>query len=108
MGGNGRNEQFYIQTTGHLLNKQAINGGRGHDTSKAYSRCLFTYVQARTKIISTYKDKAPQKQTFIQNPEKKRAREPLFGLGAWMTEGSQEAGQVTWPSLVTARISSGR
>ena len=58
-------------------------------------------------IISTYKDKVPQNRLSYKNPEKKRAREPLFEPGAWMTEGSREAVQVTWPPLVTARRPSG-
>ena len=39
-------------------------------------------------------------------PEKNRAREPLLVLGAWVTEGSQEAVQVTLPPLMMARRSS--
>ena len=59
-------------------------------TADVYLLCTGTYLTNN----STYKDKVPQTLSY-KTPEKKRAREPLFQLGARMTESSQEAGLVT-------------
>ena len=72
-----------------ISNKQSMGEGdmtQAKPTADVYLLCTGTHLTNN----STKEDKAPQ-NTFIQNPEKKRAREPLFQLGAWMTEGSQEA-----------------
>ena len=58
-------------------------------------------------ISSTEEDKAPQ--TFIQNQRKEYgSRAFISNSETWLTEGLQEAGQVTWPPLVATRWSSDR
>ena len=49
---NDTNEQVDIQTMGHLfpVGMQSMNGDRGQDTSKAYSRCLFNHVHNHALI----------------------------------------------------------
>ena len=85
--------------------KQSMGEGdmtQAKPTADVYLLCTGTHL-ATILLIKTRRHRLS-----FKTQEKKRAREPLFQLGAWMTEGSQEAAQVTLPPLVATRRSSGR
>ena len=108
MGGNDAMSRLTFKQWGHLFQpgKQSMGEGdktRAKPTADVYLLCTGIH------LIQIYLTRQVATEHFhTKRPEKNWAHEPLFPLGAWMTGGSQEAGQVTLSPLVTARRSSGQ
>ena len=70
--------------------------GEGDMTQEKPTADVYWFLYTGTYLIQFYLTRQGATEHFhTKPPEKNRAREPLFQLGAWMTEGSQEARQVT-------------
>ena len=108
MGGNDAMSRLTFKQWGHLFQpgKQSMGDG---DKTRAKPPADVHLLCTGMHLIQFYLTRQGATEHFHTTPpEKNRAREPLFPLGAWMTGGSQEAGQVNLPPLVTARRSSGQ
>ena len=94
---------------GEFIIQACTHGGEGARHEQKPTADVYSFLYTGTYLIQFYLTRQGATEHFhTEPPEKNRAREPLIPLGAWMTRGSQEAGQVTLPPLVTARRSSGQ